>query len=292
MNLGAFAVIAALQKRTGVTSSLGTFAGLGRREPCWRPDDAVPAVADRHPADGRLLRQGDVILAAVEAGGPLTFLAVITVINAAVAAFYYLRVVVYMFMREPASDAPPLRHGALLWAGLAAASALTILLGLFPTGLLDAAGNAAQAVVQNLPNSGVPSAIASADLARSSTGFGARVWRRSRAWAASCDSRSATTWSLGCVPVPSEVWSQTCSVLAANGGVERRVVRHVTQDLGDDVQEALVVVGPDLDDHPDHLACRSTTLDWVSSGRNIPVLGVRVEIGRAALARRAQMRSM
>ena len=33
MNLGAFAVIAALQKRPGVTSSLDTFAGLGRREP-------------------------------------------------------------------------------------------------------------------------------------------------------------------------------------------------------------------------------------------------------------------
>ena len=33
MNLGAFAVIAALQKRTGVTSSLSTFSGLGRREP-------------------------------------------------------------------------------------------------------------------------------------------------------------------------------------------------------------------------------------------------------------------
>ena len=40
------------------------------------------------------------ILAAVEAGGPLTILAVITVLNAAVAAFYYLRVVVYMFMRD------------------------------------------------------------------------------------------------------------------------------------------------------------------------------------------------
>ena len=33
MNLGAFAVIAALQKRAGVTSSLATFAGLVRREP-------------------------------------------------------------------------------------------------------------------------------------------------------------------------------------------------------------------------------------------------------------------
>ena len=59
MNLGAFAVIAALQKRTGVTSSLDTFAGPGPAGAAARhPDDAVPAVADRHPADGRLLRQG------------------------------------------------------------------------------------------------------------------------------------------------------------------------------------------------------------------------------------------
>ena len=33
MNLGAFAVIAAIQRRTGVTSNLSTFAGLVRREP-------------------------------------------------------------------------------------------------------------------------------------------------------------------------------------------------------------------------------------------------------------------
>ena len=48
------------------------------------------------------------ILAAVQAGGWVAFLAVIAVLNAAAAAFYYLRVVVYMFMREPASEAPPL----------------------------------------------------------------------------------------------------------------------------------------------------------------------------------------
>ena len=46
MNLGAFAVIAALQRRLGVTSNLSTFAGLVRREPAARADDdAVPAVA-------------------------------------------------------------------------------------------------------------------------------------------------------------------------------------------------------------------------------------------------------
>jgi NADH-quinone oxidoreductase subunit N len=153
MNLGAFAVIAALQKRSGVTSSLGTFAGLGRREPLLGILMTLFLLSlIGIPPTAGFFAKANIILAAVEAGGPLTILAVITVLNAAIAAFYYLRVVVYMFMREPASEAPALRHGALMWAGLAAASALTILLGLFPTGLLDAAGRAAEALVPALPN--------------------------------------------------------------------------------------------------------------------------------------------
>jgi NADH-quinone oxidoreductase subunit N len=147
MNLGAFAVIAALQKRTGVTSSLATFAGLGRREPLLGVLMTLFLLSlTGIPPTAGFFAKANIILAAVEEGGPLTILAVITVLNAAVAAFYYLRVVVYMFMRESASDAPALRHGGLLWAGLAAATAFTILLGLFPTGLLDAAGTAANAI--------------------------------------------------------------------------------------------------------------------------------------------------
>jgi NADH-quinone oxidoreductase subunit N len=88
----------------------------------------------------------EVLVAAVQAGGALTWLAVLLVLNAAAAAFYYLRIIVYMFMREPASDAPAQRHGALLWSGLAAATTLTILLGLFPTALLDIVGVAARAI--------------------------------------------------------------------------------------------------------------------------------------------------
>ena len=73
-----------------------------------------------------------VILAAVEAGGWFNVLAVLAVVNAAIAAFYYLRVVVYMFMREPATEQPALHHGRLVWAGLAVATVMTIALGLFP----------------------------------------------------------------------------------------------------------------------------------------------------------------
>jgi NADH-quinone oxidoreductase subunit N len=147
MNLGAFAVIAALQKRAGVTSSLDTFAGLGRREPLLGVLMTLFLLSlTGIPPTAGFFAKAYVILAAVQAGGWLTVLAVIAMLNAAVAAFYYLRIVVYMFMRDPASDAPALRHGALMWGGLAAATALTILLGLFPTTLLDIVNQAACAI--------------------------------------------------------------------------------------------------------------------------------------------------
>ncbi|MEX1173499.1 MAG: NADH-quinone oxidoreductase subunit N [Chloroflexota bacterium] len=147
MNLGAFAVIAALQKRAGVTSALDTFAGLGRREPLLGilMTLFLLSLVGIPPTAG-FFAKAYVIIAAVQAGGFLTLLAVLAVLNAAAAAFYYLRVVVYMYMRDPASDAPPLRHGALLWGGLAAATALTVLLGLFPGVLLGIVGDAACAI--------------------------------------------------------------------------------------------------------------------------------------------------
>ena len=73
-----------------------------------------------------------VVLGALEVGGPLTLLAVLMMLNAAMAAFYYLRVVVYMYMREPAEGAPAVSIGVPTRAGLLLAAAATILIGLFP----------------------------------------------------------------------------------------------------------------------------------------------------------------
>ncbi|HEV8488622.1 MAG TPA: NADH-quinone oxidoreductase subunit N [Candidatus Limnocylindrales bacterium] len=147
MNLGAFAVVAALQRRTGVTSGLDTFAGLGRREP-WLGVLMTLFLLSLTgiPPTAGFFAKAYVILAAVQAGGPVAILAVIAVLNAAAAAFYYLRVVVYMYMREPQSEAPPLAHSRLLWGGLATATALTILLGVFPGPFLDIVNQAARSL--------------------------------------------------------------------------------------------------------------------------------------------------
>ncbi len=151
MNLGAFAVVAALQKRAGVTSGLDTFAGLGRREPILGILMTLFLLSlTGIPPTAGFVGKAYVILAAVQGAQDgvtaLGVLAVLAVLNAAAAAFYYLRVVVYMFMREPRTEGEPLSHGRLLWGGLVAATVLTIVLGLIPGPLFDVVGEAARAI--------------------------------------------------------------------------------------------------------------------------------------------------
>jgi NADH-quinone oxidoreductase subunit N len=147
MNLGAFAVVAALQRRAGVTSNLDTFAGLVRREPLLGMLMTLFLLSlTGIPPTAGFFAKAYVILAAVQAGGPVAILAVIAVLNAAVAAFYYLRVIVYMWAREPQTDAPPLAHSRLLWGGLGVATALTVVLGVLPGPLLEIVGRAARAI--------------------------------------------------------------------------------------------------------------------------------------------------
>jgi NADH-quinone oxidoreductase subunit N len=71
-------------------------------------------------------------------------------LNAAMAAFYYLRVVVYMYMRKPAEDAPEVSIGTVTRAGLLVAAVVVITIGLVPgvTGaILDWTEAAAQGLV-------------------------------------------------------------------------------------------------------------------------------------------------
>jgi NADH-quinone oxidoreductase subunit N len=145
MNMGAFAVVTALQHRPGVTSQISSFAGLGRRDP-WLGVLMTLFLLSLTgiPPFAGFWAKAYVILAAVQAGGWLTVLAVLAMMNAAAAAFYYLRVVVYMYMREPAEDAAPSPTTPLFRAGLAIAGVGTLVFGLFPA-IVTAATNAASA---------------------------------------------------------------------------------------------------------------------------------------------------
>jgi NADH-quinone oxidoreductase subunit N len=133
MNLGAFAVVAALQRRPGVTSQISTFAGLGRRAPLLAALMLLFMLSlTGIPPLAGFWAKWYVIQAALQVGGWLTLLAVLIVLNAAIAAFYYLRVAVYMYMREPAEGAQPVTIGRSTRTGLAISSVGTIAIGLVP----------------------------------------------------------------------------------------------------------------------------------------------------------------
>ena len=151
MNLGAFAVVAALQRRPGVTSQLTTFAGLGRRAPLLAALMLLFLLSlTGIPPLAGFWAKWYVIQSALQVGGWLTLLAVLTVLNAAVAAFYYLRVAVYMYMREPADSAPAVELGGQTRVGLALAALGTVAIGLVPPvtiAVITVAQQAAQALL-------------------------------------------------------------------------------------------------------------------------------------------------
>jgi NADH-quinone oxidoreductase subunit N len=150
MNLGAFAVVAALQSRPGVTSQIATFAGLGRRAPLLGVLMFLFLLSlTGIPPFAGFWAKWYVIQSALQVGGWLNVLAVITVVNAMVSAFYYLRVAVYMYMRDPAEGAAPVQVGTATRVGLIIAAAVTLFIWLPPlaTTLIDITREAASVLI-------------------------------------------------------------------------------------------------------------------------------------------------
>jgi len=136
MNIAAFAVVGMLQRDTNRYGGLGSFAGLASRAPFLAAAMAVLMLSlTGIPPTVGFFAKLYVLLASVEAG--LEWLAVIIVLNAALAAFYYLRVVVYMYMRDPETEPAPLDSSPFGWVALAISVAAVVLLGLFPGAALE-----------------------------------------------------------------------------------------------------------------------------------------------------------
>ena len=87
------------------------------------------------PPTGGFLGKYVVFQAAVE--GKHYMLAIIGVLNAAVAAYYYLRVIVTMYMREPETDEQPLPVPAAMATVMIIAVAGVFYLGLAPGRVLS-----------------------------------------------------------------------------------------------------------------------------------------------------------
>ena len=136
MNMAAFAVVGMLQRDPRRYGGLSSFAGLAGRAPWLAAAMAVLlfSLTGIPPTVGFFAKLY-VLLAAVDAG--LAWLAVAIALNAALAAFYYLRVIVYMYMRDAEDDPAPIDRHPFGTLALALSVAGVILLGLFPEPVLD-----------------------------------------------------------------------------------------------------------------------------------------------------------
>ena len=100
MTLGAFGVVMLVSARGEEQTVARVVRGARAAEPApGRAPDAVPALARRDPADRGFIAKVAVFRAAIQAGHwPL---ALVGVLASVVAAFFYLRVIVLMYMQEP-----------------------------------------------------------------------------------------------------------------------------------------------------------------------------------------------
>ncbi|OGP86187.1 MAG: NADH-quinone oxidoreductase subunit N [Deltaproteobacteria bacterium RBG_16_54_11] len=100
MNIGAFTVVILLGKKGEENTLIGDYAGIGYHHPLLALAMAVFmfSLAGVPPTAG-FMAKFYVFSAAVKAD--YYWLAVIGVLNSAVAAYYYLRVLIYMYFREP-----------------------------------------------------------------------------------------------------------------------------------------------------------------------------------------------
>jgi len=147
MNVGAFAVVSHLANAGERYVSVDDYAGLGRRSPVLAGALTVFLISlIGIPITGGFFAKFYVFSAALQSN--LVILTVIGVINSAIGAYYYLRLIVAMYMREPQEEVPVTSIPFPLAAALAIALAATIDLGVLPESVLRFVQRSGQELVR------------------------------------------------------------------------------------------------------------------------------------------------
>jgi NADH-quinone oxidoreductase subunit N len=137
MNIGAFAVITHFSRQGEKYVEIEDLAGLGWKQPMTAGLFSISLLSlIGIPLTGGFFGKFYIFKAALDSH--LVWLAVLGLLNSAVAAYYYLRILVVMYMKEPSeatASVPPLTPGVTttLWA----AALGTLILGIFPSVILN-----------------------------------------------------------------------------------------------------------------------------------------------------------
>src|SRR5438067_7439127 len=143
MNVGAFAVIGHFAGTGERYVTLEDYAGLGKRSPGLAAILTIFLLSlIGIPITGGFFAKFYVFSAALRAN--LVWLTLIGVLNSAIGAYYYLRIIVVMYMRESREEIPVAPVSFALASALAVSVFATLYLGILPNRVLQIAQHSAQ----------------------------------------------------------------------------------------------------------------------------------------------------
>ena len=142
-NVGAFAVVTYFARKGEEYVKIDDFAGLSQRKPAMAAMLTIFLLSlIGVPLTGGFFGKFYIFKAALDSN--LVWLTVLGLLNSAVAAYYYLRILVVMYFKDPAESVENLPAPGLGIQIAVFGSALgTLLLGIFPSAILEFASKAA-----------------------------------------------------------------------------------------------------------------------------------------------------
>jgi NADH-quinone oxidoreductase subunit N len=147
MNLLAFSIVLSFSRSGDKHVYLNDYAGLARRAPFAAAALALALISLAGiPLTGGFMGKVYLFSAAIQKG--YIGLAVIGVLNSVVSVFYYFRVLIFMYMKEPGEEAPQ-EPDTLSWpvrAIMALGTIGILLLGVYPAPILALAARSAFAL--------------------------------------------------------------------------------------------------------------------------------------------------
>ena len=141
--LGAFALITLVRDSSGEVTDLNRWVGLAKRSPAVALIFATFLLSFAGiPLTAGFIGKFTIFTAAYDSGNIAVVVA--GVLSSAIAAFFYIRVIVMMFFTDPEEDTvtvtiPSLNTNLTIWV----AAIVTIALGVYPTPILDAVASLA-----------------------------------------------------------------------------------------------------------------------------------------------------
>jgi NADH-quinone oxidoreductase subunit N len=135
--IGAFGIVSLVRDSSGEVGDLNRWSGLGKRSPLLASTFAFFLLAFAGiPLTSGFIGKFSIFSAAYESGS--TSILIAGVLSSAIAAFFYIRVIVLMFFKDPVEDGTSVViPSALTTITITVSAVITLILGVFPAPLID-----------------------------------------------------------------------------------------------------------------------------------------------------------